>query len=410
MPDIYPSLAVQTPNVVGNYLGGIQVGQQMDSNRVRNQLLLDEQEQRRAAVARDEQFRNLLAQSVGPMAAGAAQPPDEPGANYLMQSTQNPLAPGESFNQLLQLDPERALQIQNAMEAQRQQREAQARQRAGVAVRGAQFVLKSKDPKRTLELGFPDMVEQLKQNGIELDDLDDDAVRAMAEDVVSQFAPMAGMGPAGQGEDFTLGEGQVRYRADGTEVARGPAKKEGAEDDKTFSQTNVLRGQYDDAVAGFNTMRSAYENVQNAKPNDAGDTQLVLNYMRVISPGIRVQPGERIDDAASVPGVPATAIQLWNKVVGGGKLNDGQRDEIRQQARVTYQAGKRQAAEARERYTNLARFSQLDPYGVVGDDFKPVAEYNAQGVRVFDTPEEAEAAGLKKGTRIIVNGVPGKWE
>lgn len=416
----YPALALQSPNIVGGFLQGAQVAQDMQSQRVRNQLLMQEQAQRQAAMQRDEQFRNVLAQSVGPMAAQAAASPAEQASNYLMQGTQNPLVgpSPDQFNQLMQLDPERAFQMQAQFEQMRQRRQQELVQRAGQAVRAAQFVAKSKDPKRTLEIGFPEMVEQLKAQGVSLDELDDDMVKAMAGDVIAQFGPIAGVGPA-QGENPFAQIDPSKYTSEsvakfeqtgnyGDLVALTDPDKD--PNDKKFSRANTLRNQYDSRVDGFKTIRSAYENVQNAEANDTGDTQLVLNAMRVMSPGLRLQPGERIEDAASVPGVPAGAIQLWNKVVGGGKLNDSQRDEIRSQAKRTYQTQRRLAQEERARYTNLAKTSGLEPYDVVGDDFAPVAEFNAQGVRTFDSIADAEAAGLKPGTPIIVAGRKARWE
>lgn len=411
MPD-YPALAIQSPNIVGNFLGGMQTAQDMQAARVRNQLLEQQQAQQQQAMQRDEQFRNILAQSVGPMAAGAAQGPggDPNASNYLMQGTQNPLG-GDNFNELVALDPERAFQFQQAMQAQQAQREAQLRERAGVAVRAAQFVLKSKDPKRTLELGFPEMVAQLKQQGVELDSLDDETVTAMANDVISQFGPIAGVGPAGPGEGFTLSQGQKRFDAQGNEVASvAPAESDKDPTDKLFARTQSLRKEYGGTVEGFEAIRSAYENVQNAKANDTGDTQLVLNLMRVISPGIRVQPGERIDDVASVPGVPAQVVGVWNKLVNKGKLGPSERAEIRQQAKATYEVQKRLAQESRQRFSNLAKSSGVDPNEVVGEDWKPVAEYDLDGRRTFDSEREAEAAGIKPGTRVVINGVPGTWQ
>ncbi len=121
----YPALAIQPANVVGNFLGGIGAAQDLQTSRTRNAMLEQQQQQQAQAMQRDEQFRNLLAQSVGPMAAGAAEVPgpQEPGAaSYLAQGMQNPLAgpSPEVFNQMLAIDPERAVQFQQVFDAQRQ--------------------------------------------------------------------------------------------------------------------------------------------------------------------------------------------------------------------------------------------------------------------------------------------------
>lgn len=378
MPE-YPALAIQAPNVVGNFIGGMQQGQEMQGAQVRNEMLMQEQQQRQQAMQRDEQFRNLLAQSVGPMAANAAGPMGD-AQNYLMQGTQNTFAPPpETMNQLMQLDPERAMQMQQAFQQQQQQQQAEMRERAGVSVRAAQFVLKSKDPKLTLELGFPEMVEQLRGQGIELDDLDDDAVLEMANNVVAQLGPIAGMGPT-TGESPFAKINPADYTAESVKAFEASAnfgdlvarEKPGDDpNDKTFTREGSLRKEFDNRVEGFNTVRSAYKNVETAEPNDSGDTQLVLNFMRVISPGVRVQPGERIEDAASVPGVPQKVIGIWNKLLSDGKLSDTQRKEIRSQAKRTFESQEQLAKKERTRYIKLAKDAGLDPSRVVGDDDTP---------------------------------------
>lgn len=422
MPEL-PALAIQHANIAGNFLGGRAAAQDEQHANIRNAMLEQEQRRQAEAMQRDEQFRNLLAQSVGPTAAGAAAPMGAPGpggmpgappeagaASYLGQNMQNPLGSPDVFNQMLAIDPERAVQFQQVFDAQRQAEQAALRERAGVAVRAAQFVLKSKDPKRTLELGFPEMVEQLKGQGIELDDLDDEAVRIMADDVVAQFGPVAGMGPAGGGDPFTLSQGQTRFDAQGNEIASvDPAETDKDPTDKLFQRETALRKEFESRKEGFETMRSAWENVQSAERGDAGDTQLVLNYMRLISPGVRIQPGQAIDDAASVPGVSASVIGMWNKIVGDGKLNDSQRAELRSQARTTFSRQEKLAREARDRYTDLATEAGVNPRNVVGDD-KRSEETDSGGRRVFASEADAEAAGLKPGTKITIGGRPATWE
>lgn len=373
----YPALQVRGANVGGAFLGGMQQGQQMQANQLAIQ-------QQQGQMQRDEQFRNILAQSVGPMAAAAAQPPGDPhaAANYLTQATGNPLASGpspEQFNQLLALDPERAYQVAAIQQQQQQLQQQQQREEAGQRVRGAQFVLKSKDPKRTLEIGFPDIVENLRQHGHDFDSLSDDDVRMMAQDVLTHYGPIAGVSPA-EGEspfakinpaDYTQ-ESVKAFESSGNAGDLVAREKPGDDpNDKLFTRGNQLRNEYEGKRSGFEVVRSAYANIESAERGDAGDTQLVLNFMRTISPGVRVQPGERIEDAASVPGVPQAAIGMWNKVVGGGKLNDGQRKEIRSQAKRTFETQKKLADELRPRYERLAREAKVDPWSVVGDQAAP---------------------------------------
>lgn len=416
----YPALAIQHADIGGQFLNGVQVAQGQKDSQVRNRMLEQQMAEQEAAQQRDQQFREILAQSVGPTAAGAAAPPGEPGAaSYLAQGMENPLGgASDAFNRMLAIDPERAVQFQQHFDAQRQAREAELRERAGVAVRAAQFVQRSKDPKRTLEIGFPEMVEQLKSQGIELADLDDEAVRIMADDVIAQFGPIAGVGPA-QGESPFAKINPADYSPESVRAFEQSgnfgdlvalAKPDNDPNDKTFKRQTDLRKEYDNKRGAFETIRSAWENVQAAERGDAGDTQLVLNYMRLISPGIRIQPGQAIDDAASVPGVSAGVIGMWNKIVGDGKLNDSQRNELRSQARTTFARQEKLAREERDRYTELAEADGIEAWKVVGRDKGKSTETDAQGRRVFSSEAEAEAAGLEPGTKIVINGRAATWE
>jgi hypothetical protein len=229
-------------------------------------------------------------------------------------------------------------------------------------------VLKSKDPKRTLEIGFPQMVEQLKSQGVDIDELDDDQVRTMANHVIDQFGPIAGMGPAGDASPVNLAQGaQLVDPTTGRVIAENAAAETDKDPtDKTFTRATKLADDFRSETGGFNTVRSAWENVKSAKAGDAGDTALVLNFMRTISPGIRIQPGEAITDAASVPGVSDKAIGLWNKLVSGGKLSDSQRGELRDQARSSFNTQKALYDKTVKTYRERAKRYGVPEEDVVG--------------------------------------------
>jgi hypothetical protein len=258
--------------------------------------------------------------------------------------------------------------VQEFQQQQQAQQHAQAVEDAKRAVGKAQFVLTSKEPGQLVKTAFPEVWDQLEQMGEDPENFTPEKWREEASAMVAHYGPIAGVGPAGKGEPFTLAQGQTRFDANGNPVATvaaAPTDKD--PNDKLFNRATNLRKEYESHREGFDVMRSAFENVKTAERGDAGDTQLVLNYMRLISPGIRVQPGERIDDAASVPGVPLVAVGMWNKLVGGGKLNDSQRKEIRSQAGTTYKTQERLADEARDRFSGLAKLAGVDPKEVVGD-------------------------------------------
>lgn len=169
---------INHPDIAGARARGIESGQ-------RNRLVAEQ-------AAREEQFRNILAESVGPMAASAVQPG-------------NLLAPGsagispEVMQQLMAVDPERATNLlaqqQQIGQVQQQQRVEQSRE----ALSRMEYVLQSDSPAEALRLAgrMPngaDLIERMIAIG-EIDSsdgIDDDEARRLAEMAVMSLTPIVG--------------------------------------------------------------------------------------------------------------------------------------------------------------------------------------------------------------------------
>jgi hypothetical protein len=110
--------------------------------------------------------------------------------NYL--ATQSP----EAAQALIAQDPQAAAQIFGAQTAQTGVAAAQmqlSQDEATQTAIAARSVINSKSPKRLLSTAFPGFVEGLRdQQGIDIEDLDDDQVRQLAQGVYEQSAMMAG--------------------------------------------------------------------------------------------------------------------------------------------------------------------------------------------------------------------------
>lgn len=352
-----------------NVLGAIQGGQQVRQNN----MLMQQQQQEQA---RAQQFNALLGDYLGQNTVntltGQGGMPPGAGMEYALPGggSMSAQAPPVDINQLYALDPRATMQMQAFQQAQQQAVQAQQLEEAKRAIGKAQFVLASKEPGALVKTAFPEVWQQLVDMGEDPESFTPEKWQSEAEQMIAHYGPMAGVGPAGEGEQFTLGEGQKRFDSQGREIASVAPKVDADKDpnDKLFQRAKSLRGEYDQARGSFDTIRSAWANVQGASEGDAGDTQLVLNYMRLISPGIRLQPGQAIDDAASVPGVSANVIGAWNKLVNGGKLRPSDRADMRQQAKTTFKAQEKLANEARAQYKKLAEIYGVDAEQVIGAD------------------------------------------
>lgn len=132
--------------------------------------------------------------------AGEALKQREAAFNPLFQQF---LAGGENaptLNELAAVDPEKTAVIQNflseqqALDTARNEAVREQEQReADIAVRGALFVKRSDSPKVALELGFPEFVAQLEEQGVEIGDLDDSQVLQMADGLIQQLGPVSSL-------------------------------------------------------------------------------------------------------------------------------------------------------------------------------------------------------------------------
>lgn len=91
--------------------------------------------------------------------------------------------------------PEQTQNFLSLTQGQANQAKAQEAAKAKDLAVKAQFVLASKSPKATLFANFPDFVNQVRQNGMDVDSITDDEVRQVAQRAYEHYAPAAGMGP-----------------------------------------------------------------------------------------------------------------------------------------------------------------------------------------------------------------------
>lgn len=197
------------PGIDHNMLAGLgQRANRLFAQGQQNQLVQQQ-------AQRDEQFRNTLAEFIGPDQAAIAQGGGAPGGAPAE-------IPPEAMNQLMAIDPERATQLAASQQQQQLVTQQQDQIRYGKALDAMKYVLAAGPGKaaKALEVAGHidgnDFLGSLVERGVitqeEIDDgITDSEARAWAEYGVLTYAPMAGVGPAAE-EDVVpvkVGEGEA---------------------------------------------------------------------------------------------------------------------------------------------------------------------------------------------------------
>jgi hypothetical protein len=222
---------------------------------------------------------------------------------------------------------------------------------------------------------------------------------------------------AGPGDGFTLGEGQVRYDANGNQIASGPPKSAadgwdqvtlddgmyavnkanptqkiriGDRPDRNegegrgFTQEKQLRAEYEKAAKPFTDLRVNYQRIQAAGKDNTGasDIAMVYSFMKMLDPTSVVREGE-FATAQNAGGVDSQIIGMYNKLLTGERLAPQVRNDFMQQASRQYQSQMQTYGAMREQYRGLA-----SSYGVDPDRVTPDLTYGVQPEAMRKNPAE----------------------
>jgi hypothetical protein len=233
---------------------------------------------------------------------------------------------------------------------------------------------------------------------------------------------------AGPGDGFTLGEGQVRYDANGNQIASGPPKSTadgwdqvtlddgmyavnkanptqkiriGDRPDRNegegrgFTQEKQLRTEYEKAAKPFTDLRVNYQRIQAAGKDNTGasDIAMVYSFMKMLDPTSVVREGE-FATAQNAGGVDSQIIGMYNKLLTGERLAPQVRNDFMQQASRQYQSQMQTYGAMREQYRGLASSYGVDPdrvtpdltYGVQPDTSQPKV-MQQDGYTIEEVPE-----------------------
>jgi hypothetical protein len=169
-----------------------------------------------------------------------------------------------------------------------------------------------------------------------------------------------------------------------------------------FSNENSLRDEYTAQTANFRVINDAYKKIMTTADTGAGDMSLLYQYVKLLDPGSVVRESEFATAAAS--GSFGDQVQgAAQRIATGKRLTPELKAQFRNEAQNIFDQQQSSANQTAEQYRRLATDYGLDPTRVVPGSAKS-----------YVTEAEAEAAfksgKLKKGDRVVVNGVSGVWE
>lgn len=123
------------------------------------------------------------------------------------------------------------------------------------------------------------------------------------------------------------------------------------------------------------TIKEAYDKINSATPNAAGDMGLVFGYMKILDPNSTVREGEYAN-ASNTTGVAGKVYQLWNKVKDGQILTPQQRAQFKAEAAKIYAAQQQSQSKLDNQFGDLADRYELPREEIV--------------LKIFEDPETGE--------------------
>lgn len=193
-----------------------------------------------------------------------------------------------------------------------------------------------------------------------------------------------------------------RMSKDGSIEWITPPEGVGGPSPDTIKSEAELRKEYtgQQQVKQYQTVRNAYQNVQNAAkdPSAAGDLSMIFAYMKILDPDSVVREQE-FANAQNAAGVPDRVRNVYNKILTGQRLNPAQRADFLAQAEKLHDTSRRQYEAVRTQFGDIAKGAKARPEQVMID-------FGAVPVKV-KTPEDARK--LPSGTPIMLpDGTIGK--
>jgi hypothetical protein len=137
-------------------------------------------------------------------------------------------------------------------------------------------------------------------------------------------------------------------------------------DGKRQETASKLRNEFQalPQVKSAQLVATMYDKVQSATPTPAGDMALIFGYMKILDPGSNVKEGEYAN-AKNAGSIPIKIRNAYNNALTGELLEEGQRNDFRQNAARAFSAEMKRYDVAAREYSDLATRSGASPDDVV---------------------------------------------
>jgi hypothetical protein len=185
-------------------------------------------------------------------------------------------------------------------------------------------------------------------------------------------------------------------------------KQRGESEKTTFERADKLRDEFNKVAVPFNDRQTAFKTMIDLSKNKAGasDMALVLSIMKVYDPTSTVT-GSEAATAQNAAGVPSFVAGYYNRLVGGGFLDEKARTDLVRAGETRFEQEMDKFDNDVTRYTGLAKRAKVAPEDVVEDFRDPELKSARQKKKDFDLASRRitkdEIGGLDAATLGLLN-------
>jgi hypothetical protein len=158
-------------------------------------------------------------------------------------------------------------------------------------------------------------------------------------------------------------ESQQRVEKLGVEL-KAMEKSGGIPPEKIAEAEDSLRKELATQTKEFRIITDSYFRVEGANKTGAGDLAIVFNFMKMLDPNSSVREGEQAS-AANAAGVPSAIIAQYNKLRGGGILDQKARDQMLSEAKRISERAAAQSKQAEDKILGIAKRRGLNVANIV---------------------------------------------